>query len=293
MNNSHYYNLSGPPRPVPWPIRGQVLFGGFMSQFGWLWFGFSMIFMWAFGLSVSLNSAYFLIGDIETAQGVVSAVDTTGASENETPVYANHYTFRVERLEKELRGISYTTGQRFSEGQAVTIEYIGRAPNVSRIQGARSGTFSPWVLCILGIFLLIGLLFISVGLLSGLKANRLLRHGQVGLGTLIAKEPTNTRINNQTVYKLTFEFTADDGLRYEAIAKSHVTHGLEDEFQEQLLYDPANPNKAVMLDNLPGEPDIDERGNIQVANPGRSLRVLILPVSVVVIHSLIFIFIMV
>ena len=102
-------------------------------------------------------------------------------------------------------------------------------------------------------------------------------------------EPTNTRINNQTVYKLTFEFTTDDGRRYEATARSHRPFVLEDEPQEQLLYDPYNPKKAVLLDSLPGEPDIDEWGNIQVANIGRSIRSLILPVAVVVINGLIFI----
>lgn len=289
MSQTYSYNLSGPPRPVPWPIRAQAMFGGVFSQFGWLWLGFTMIFLWLFGGMTSFNGLFFLVSNVDTAQGVVSTIGDTGASENETPVYANHYAFRVERLEQDFHGISYTTGQTFSEGERVTIEYLSNNPDISRIQGARSGTFSPWVLCFVGIFPLIGIIFVAVSLVSGFKANRLLTHGRVALGTLINKEPTNTRINNQTVYKLTFEFTADTGQRYEATARSHQPYALEDEPQEQLLYDPQNPKKAVLLDSLPGEPDIDEWGNIQVANIGRSIRSLILPAAVLVINALIFV----
>lgn len=289
MNKSYTYNLSGPPRPVPWPIRAQAMFGGVISQFGWLWLGFTMIFLWVFGSMTSFSGLLFLVLDVDTAQGVVSTIGPTGASENETPVYANHYAFRVERLEEDFHSISYTTGQTFSEGERVTIEYLSRNPDISRIQGARSGTFSPWVLCLVGIFPLVGIVFVAVSLASGFKANRLLTHGRVALGTLVSKEPTNTRINNQTVYKLTFEFTTDSGQRYEATARSHQPYALEDEAREQLLYDPRNPTKAVLLDNLPGEPDIDEFGNIQVANVGRSMRSLVLPVAVLVINALIFV----
>ena len=260
-----------------------------MAQFGWLWLGITMIFLWVFGSMTSFNGLFFLVGRVDTAPGVVSTIGDTGASENETPVFANHYAFRVERLEEDFYGITYTTGQIFSEGERVTIEYLSSNPNISRIQGGRSGTFSWWVLCIVGIFPLIGIIFVTISLVSGFKANRLLTHGRVALGTLIGKQPTNTRINNQTVYKLTFEFSTDTGQRYRAAAKSHQPFVLEDEPQEQLLYDPQNPKNSVLLDSLPGEPDIDEFGNIQVANMGRTMRSLVLPVAVVTFNALIFV----
>ncbi len=40
------------------------------------------------------------------AQGVVLHVERTNASENDAPVYAYDYSFRVERLEAEFQGIS-------------------------------------------------------------------------------------------------------------------------------------------------------------------------------------------
>jgi len=290
MNKTHYYNLVPPPRYVPWPIRGQVFFGGFYNQFGWLWFGFSLIFVWAFGSNTSLNDVYFALRSTETASAVISTVESTGASENDTPVYANHYTFRVEKLETEFQGISYTTGRQYNPGQSVTVEYLGSNPNASRILGARGGTFSPWVLCLVGLFPLIGLAFLSAGVRQGVRGNYLLAHGKVGLGTLIAKESTNVTINEQPVYKLTFEFTADDGQNYQATAKSHLPHVLEDEAQEQLVYHPRRPTYAVMLDSLPGQPDIDEFGNVQVAHFGRTIIVLILPALVLMGHGTYFLY---
>ena len=41
--------LVPPPREVPTGLRLMVLFGGALTQFGWVFFGFGMIFVWAFG----------------------------------------------------------------------------------------------------------------------------------------------------------------------------------------------------------------------------------------------------
>lgn len=285
MSGFSNYHLARPPRNIPLLLRGQLLFGGFINQFGWLWLGFTMIFLWVFGALTSLNGLYFLLSETETAPGVVTEIRGTNASENETPVYAIHYAFRVERLETDLLGHSYTTGRQFSSNEPVTIEYVSTNPEISRIQGTRIGTFSPWILCLISIFPAVGIGMIGSGLISGLRANRLLTNGQVALGRLVDKSPTNTRINDQTVYKLTFNFTADDGRQYQAFAHSHQPYSLEDEEQEQLLYDPRSPSRAVLLDNLPGQPTIDEFGTIS-ADAGRSTLVFILPLIVIVTNGI-------
>lgn len=291
--NNNYFSLAAPPRYVPWPVQAQVQFGGFLNFFGWLWFGFTMLFVWAFGSLTGFNDVYFWFISPDIAPGIITAIESTGASENDVPVYANHFTFRVERLEAEFQSVSYTTGQNFSISDTAEIEYLPGNPNIARIQNTRSGTFSPWVLCFVGIFPLVGLGMIGPGMYLGYKGNRLLKEGKMGLGRLVSKEPTNTRINKQTVYKLTFEFMADDGQTYQATARSHTPYNLEDEAQEQLVYDPRNPTRAVLLDSLPGEPDIDEFGNIQVADYGRSIRTLILPALVITVHGIIFLAVLV
>lgn len=288
-----YYGLASPPRNVPWPVRSQILFGGFVNQFGWLFLGIGLIFVWIFGLMADLSSIYFRLGQVETISGVVSDVEETSATENKIRVYASHYTFRVEQLEQEFPGVSYTTGPRFSSGDQVTVEYLAQNPEISRIQGARANLFGPWVVCLAGMFPLVGVGFIAVGVRKGIKGYRLLTQGRVGMGRLISKEPTHMRVNRQTVYKLTFEFKTDDEQTCQAVAKTHLTHLLQDEAQEQLLYDPGNPTYAVLLDDLPGAPDIDELGRIQTADLRRSVHPLILPALVLGIHGAIFLFVMV
>jgi hypothetical protein len=75
------------------------------------------------------------------------------------------------------------------------------------------------------------------------KGVQLLKYGQVTRGKLGSKVPTNTRINKRTVYKLTFNFTAADGSSRQVTATA-ISRQSEDETYEQILYDPANPDRA-------------------------------------------------
>jgi hypothetical protein len=115
------------------------------------------------------------------------------------------------------------------------------------------------------IFPLVGLVFVLIGLRGGRRAAHLLANGKLTTGTLKSKVATNTRVNNQTVYKLTFEFQAEEGGTYETVVRTHVVHRLVDEPQERLLYDPFFPARAVLLDNLPGSPRIDPTGQLRAS----------------------------
>ncbi len=277
-------DLAEPPRSVPPTVRVAALFGGIVNQFGWLFFGFGMIFVWVFVPDIDFTSWYRFRGDVATAQGTVTAVRKTHMSENNVEVYEIRYAFAADDG-RRYEGTSYMTGARYGDGQAVDVEYRKDGPGVSRIQGARRGAAPIWVSFVL-VFPLIGLVLIVAGLKKGIKANRLLGRGKLGLGTLKSKEPTNTSINDQPVYKLTFEFAAEDGQTYEVVAKTHETRLLEDDAEERLLYDPWNPRYAAMLDNLPGAPEIDQMGHLKSAGPLRGLAVLILPLLTLLGHGL-------
>lgn len=194
--------LGGPDRDVPLAARLHFLFGGFYNQFGWLWFGFTMI-----------HFRVFLFGPVPSQQ-------------------------------------------------------------------------VPWPLyLVIGGFPLIGLTFMTIGLRKGLRGVRLLRRGMTATGRLVSKQPTNTRINKQTVYELTFEFTAGDGKRYKAKASTHEPKSLEDDAAEPLLYDPADPNVSIMLDDLPGRPRIDDT-SVTRTQDGSVLPVLFVPALAVLGHGL-------
>ena len=73
------------------------------------------------------------------------------------------------------------------------------------------------------VFPVVGLAFVSLGVRKGLTGGRLLRDGRQAPGVLISTEPTNTKINDQTVFKYAFQFTTDERQAYTVVAKTHLT----------------------------------------------------------------------
>jgi hypothetical protein len=64
---------------------------------------------------------------------------------------------------------------------------------------------------------------------------------------------------------------------------------LEDETAEPLLYEPMNPSYALMLDDLPGGPRVDEDGYIKTKSPIftviRAIVSLTIPAAVIIGHG--------
>jgi hypothetical protein len=269
------------PRRVPRSLQVINLFNGF-SQVGWLVFGFGMIFFWAFCSNADLSFLTFR-GPHETVAGRVTEVKETGASENRVQVRANHYEYSVAG--NFLTGTSYSTGADVATGEMVTVEYDQDDPARSRIEGMRRALFGPGVLFVT-IFPLIGLVLLIPAVITGLRRNRVLRDGLVANGKLISKHTTNVRINRMPLYELRFEFTSRDGRRCEAKARTTDPHRLEDEAQEPLLYDPADPTRAYLLDDAPARPELEPNGDLR-GNPARAIRMMILPAIVIVAHGLI------
>jgi len=279
------FSFSLPPRDVPLTVRLQVLFGGFFNQFGWLFFGFGMIFVWLFLPQADLTSFYRFHGKLDQTQGTITANQKTHFSEggskhsNGTPIYRHDYTFTVAGT--TYSNASYATGYTYAPGTRVSIEYPQGNPAVSRVNGMHRTPFGPSVLMVL-LFPLVGLGFLIPGLILGWKGDRLLANGKVAFGTFKSKEATKTEINHQTVYKLTFEFTTDTGETCQTTARSCEPNRLELEPQHEIVYDPLTPSYATLVDGLPGSPHIDDRGVIQPATFGAALRITLLPAAAII-----------
>lgn len=301
MNNNEHFTRPGPWRHVPIMLRLHALFGSFSSQFGWLFFGFGMIFAWVFAGNADLSMFTFRPESVFTVQGKVTSVKSTSASENDSAIFEVSYSYDIQKGDESaaeasilhVTGTSYAVNNVPEEGSEVEVEYLASNPYKSRIKGLRQGMFSPAVLLVL-IFPLVGIGFIISGLRHGLKANRLFSCGYLAYGRLINRSSTNVTVNDRPVISLTFMFTDCQGIERTANARTHMTEMLEDA-EEPLLYDPANPDKAVLLDDLPGEPRIDDNGHFFSAHPKSALLSLIAPTVSIIVHgcySLIYFFIM-
>ena len=281
--------LGEPPRHVPLLVRVRVLFGGQLSQMGWFFFGFGMIFFWLFACHADLTSWTRFRGKLATAEGIVTDSRNTGATvggskgSRGTPVYENEFKFVVD--DREYQGVSYATGRHLRIRQKVTVEYVPDKPQFARIRGMRADEFGPEVLFVT-IFPLIGLCAVVFSLRRGVKACDLLAHGVQATGNLISKEATNIEVNKRTVYKFTFGFKTPDSAFHNAVSKTHLVERFENPTAEPLVYDPKNPERAVMLDNLPGAPHINEAGEIVVKSPWKAIALLIIPAATIIGHSI-------
>jgi hypothetical protein len=269
-----------PPRSVPLISKLIVLNGGFFSPFGWAFFGFGMIFFWIFFMNSEVVH-WFSFADWEPGEGKIIRSEYTGASENEVEVIKYIYEYQVEG--ETYTGRGYTTGNDFVEGEEVVIDIDSSDPRNSRINGARREMFG-WGVIFVTIFPLVGLIFILIGFRTNMKSLDLLVNGKFARGRLKHKEPTNTSINEQTVYKYTFEFEADNGRTYEAVGKTHIYSLLEDEETERLIYAPNDPSFAVMFDTIAGKPEIAPDGSL-APMPLRSAWTLLLPLVIILGHG--------
>jgi hypothetical protein len=107
---------------------------------------------------------------------------------------------------------------------------------------------------------------------------------------LVDKQPTNTQINKQTVYKLTFEYTDESGATHRMTDKTHVTQLVEDEETERLFYDPRRPGHGKLVDLLPGRPIIADDGRIGWVSPVSAFVRALLPAGGMVAHAAVGVF---
>lgn len=230
-------------------------------------------------------------GELKNAEGKVLEVIKTNMSEgggehsDGTPIYRFPYEFEFESA--TYRGESYSVGKKKNRGQKVTIEFPPGRPGRSRIQGMRTAAFSSFVLFVV-IFPVVGVCFLVPGFVFGRRTAKLLKVGEYTTGKLIETKGTGTEINNRRVYQLTFEFQTQSGETRTAVAKTHETHTLEDDEHEPLLYDPIHPDRATMLDHLPGRPEFDSEGQIRHSGWMNTFLCLIVPTATVVGHSIAF-----
>ena len=264
------------PRHVPFSLRIINAFNVF-GQVGWALFAFGSIFFWTFVMNADF-SGLTMRGALQRAAARVTEVESTGASVNRQAVMANHYEFSVAgRL---YRGVSYGS----SAPTDVEVEFKDGDPETSRIVGMRRKMFGPGV-AFVTIFPAIGFAIAFFAMRHGIKKNAILRDGLLASGTLVEKVPTNMTVNNQRVFELTFEFTTRNGQRAQAKTRTSQPSRLEDDAQEQLLYDPQKPEDAYLLDEAPAHPKVDGTGAL-VGHPIGAVLRLVLPAVAIALNAL-------
>ena len=247
-------------RALPRSVMWRLLLSGPLNQVAWLLLGIGLIPGWVVVSSVDLSFVHYW-GAIERTTGTIMDLAETGVSINHQPVLANAYRF-IASDGRHFEDYSYATGRWYNDGEQVSIEYPRGKPHLLRIQNMSRKSFGPLGL-LFAIGPVVGLSFLAFRVRRALQTRYLLQRGVLTRGVLVDKEATNMTVNNATVYKLTFAFTANDGQEYHVVRRTHETGPLEDEQAERLLYDPSCPQTALLVDALPGMPTFDDNGQIR------------------------------
>jgi Protein of unknown function (DUF3592) len=265
----------------------RLLFGGILNLMGYLFLLFGLVFVRAFDIPGTIDGFINFQGELAEVSGEVTAVNETSMYENDFMVYQIHFKY-TELNGQSYENFSYSTNPP-ALAEIVIVEYNVANPYYSRIQGLRFSEAPVWVSFVL-IFPLIGLIIALTGFAKGLVAAQLVRVGELTEGVLKSKSPTNVRINNQPVYKLTFEFRTRDGQIHQCISKTHQPYKLEDDQKEKILYDPKKPQKAVLLDAVPINLQIEGSSYVFSSSGGLLMSALnmILPLATVIFIYYIF-----
>ena len=283
MSAPNIEHLAPPPRRLRLPVRCHQRFGGALNQGAWFWMAFCTPFFWLFFMDCEGLSWLKFARPLSTCGGTVTRVDAAGGEENETPIMAIHYSYALDG--KECSGCSYQTGTTLSPGNAVTIEYATSSPLVSRIQGLRHHRFGgPAVLVLL--FPAIGIGLLAYGWKKGQRARRLLESGVLGTAALTSKVVASTG-DDGTVYQLIFDFIAENGRTYtHSSTRGQRDLSSEDGPAAQILYDPADPSCAMLVDDLPAPVRIDEFGNLEPISSRRALAAMLLPIFTLAMNGI-------
>ncbi|MDF1564608.1 MAG: hypothetical protein P1V51_16305 [Deltaproteobacteria bacterium] len=268
--------LREPPRRVSLGARIVVLFSGTVQLIGWAFLAMGLIGTAVFVGNADLGSFLLDEEDARRRPGELVAIEGTSASVNEQPVMALRARYPDGRGEQQ-EVVSYVTGgYDYQVGQAVTVLDFPDHPEAAVIVGARRSLFGAAVLFVL-LFPIIGLAFVVTRLRVQGRWQDLLVHGEATRAVLKLKKPTNTRINEQPVYELVFEYFDRQGSDHTFSVRTHETAALEDESTEAILFDPRKPARAVPLDLIGAHLQQDASDGIVAASAGRVIGLLLRP----------------
>ena len=292
---------------------------------GWLSLGITFSLLWILCPHNVVRDWYGFHRQLITAHGKITNLKTTNFTSSESEVFAYHFEFR-DSNGKSHTGISYGDEGMHEPGDAIGVEYRQDDPEIARINGMRNTLSGNGMILLIVIYQIVAMVIILIGLCIGIKGIRMLRNSKQAAGKLISVVPTNIVVNNNTVYKFTFEFTADDGRQYQVVSRTHNVNRFMGEWTcgkgrksllsfmklwerrkaakdtdwakkaenkdifEPLLYDPRNPSRAVMLDACPGQPGIDKHGRICLDDPHNTIWTTAIPMAVIIGHGYYFIY---
>lgn len=235
-------------RNVPIGLQFGIFFSGTLMFVGVMFFIIGTFVFIPFATQISFKGLQ-LHQNSPTTEGTVTNISPTNSTSNHRTIYRYDYEFTDNKGTKHT-GASYMP-QDDEDLKQVTIQYSENNPNISRIQGLSTGAFPAAIIIVILIFPVTGFLMMFFRAKKNIVYIQLVKIGKVSLGKYSRMEATNVSVNNQPVMRVYVKFKAEDGSEHEATGESYRVSLLTDEDWEPLIYNPLNPDEAVMIDSLP------------------------------------------
>lgn len=272
--------LTPPPRTVPASLRFRVLLGGVLPIIAWPMLAIGGFLATVFTGNSELATGWRFAGELAEVDGAVLTSEETNMRSNNQDVLSVKFVYTVNG--EEFEGRSFTKQQPPAKDAAVTVEHRVDKPEVARIKGMGSAPFGA-IAGITMLFPTLGFIMLMIGYFSGKRRIQLMRDGTSAWGLLTDKQSTNTRINNQRVYKLTFAFVDDGGNQRKASDRTHKSQFFSDETARHVLWDGESGDSCI-VELIPGKPKIRDG----CWEPISTVRLILLFVPAVIVLGLVY-----
>ncbi len=236
---------------IPLRIRMLLLFGRTSFIIGFFFTLIGLSFITYFSLQLDWNILFAAKKDLVTTSGFITSLIETQYKVDESVLYEYRYQY-YDMSQIPYSGFFLEYANAYEPGQEITIEYLRESPEVSRFVGKDRQNYDQ-IMFLAGVGCLVaGFLFLYPSCRRTRRERKIIMMGLPAEGRLVHAEPTNLKVNEQPVYKLTYEYhTSRDNIQKFSV-RSHLIRNISNEHSEILIYDPDNPGKVLVVDTLPG-----------------------------------------
>jgi hypothetical protein len=278
--------LTAPPRRLSLLSRFYILISGWQTNMGFCFAGVGLLLL-ILGLRIhEKESAREASGG--TWQTVVATIDSVSVEkakeqkqtqrvngkervvsvdnpENDSYVYRYTYTVAEKEYKASARfGLADHQKLNKATADTILIEYFSTEHGYSNIVGYRSTGFSGVFIFIGFVFSLAGLPLLLMSLRKRAKTLQLYLRGLIAWGQQVSRTDTNAKINDLAVFKYVYNFIAENGDSYQAIAKAPADFNVGDQCQELVLYLAEDPSYNIIFDAVDSAPIVKEDGSLSV-----------------------------
>ena len=168
------------------------------------------------------------------------------------PMYKFQYSYAVGLT--SYQGLSHAKENDMTSGEIIEVAFVPGKPEMSRIVGMTAGPFvgSGVYMALAGVAIAVfGSTWGFIGFRKTRRNIALVRNGLLTTGIVTGRIATIMSFNHKRVYKIHFQFNHEDGRTCTGWIKTLAVEQLGEEQDERVLYDPAKPTNATLVDALP------------------------------------------